>query len=98
MALAPNPIPPLPNHFKIKVKKPDLITHESTLKVQVLSINDFYMMTHIEAELRVLEFNSEQYICAIADNNRSAFCIGRGHHDEYLNQDVITLLSVYPKD
>ncbi len=98
MYIATRPIPTLPNHFKIIIRRPIKLSHELSIKVEVLSINDFYMDTCTIAELRILEIFDGQYICAIEDNSRCAFCVGRDSYDDFLGREVITLLSIYPSE
>jgi hypothetical protein len=97
MPVTTRPIPKLPNHFKIKIRKPTILRHELSLRIEVLSINDFYMSICTVADLRILEMMNNQYICAIQDDVRSAFCIGKDETDEFLETKVITLFSVLPK-
>jgi hypothetical protein len=97
MPITTRPIPELPNHFKINIRKPPIVRHELSLKIEVLSINDYYMSICTVANLRILEMINGQYICAIQDDIRSAFCIGKDSYDQFIDADVITLYSVMPK-
>jgi hypothetical protein len=97
MTVVSKAIPKLPDHFKINIRKPPIIRHELSLKIEVLSINDYYMSISTFANLRILEMINGHYICAIQDDTRSAFCIGKDSYDQFMDLDVITLYSVMPK-
>jgi hypothetical protein len=94
MYITTRPIPKLPNHFRINIKKPILSGHEFSQSVEIISINNFYMDICTIAELRILEMIDDKYICAIEDEFRCAFCLGRNNYDEFMDAEVITLFSL----